>query len=323
MDETQQHPKSNVVTGWVGALLVRLIVPAWIFFGAYTKASGATPKSLPRTILDAGSAIGFADHLHLLLAILSAIEFAFVGVMLFVPKLARTAAVVMLSTFLVVLIVAIFRGEKSCGCLGDHSLAPWTMFIIDASLLIAIILIKPRMNKCYWGKGNRGLIGSTVFILAAWIFTFSSIFYSIEKIEKNDTSLPNSWYPQDVSAWVGQSIDTIDLFGWVAIWPQDIHVGKQYVIFYAKTCDHCENLLYLDTFFDLRIPTTLVSIPESKEGFFTEGLFENPCFDCKETELPIGVDWIIGTPLVVAIENGVVQCANENEEYESPQCLNW
>jgi len=327
MNETHQPPNTppsefsgNAITGWVGALLVRFIVPAWIFFGAFTKASGATPKSLPRTILDAGSAIGFADHLHLLLAILTAIEFAFVGVMLFVPKLARTAAVVMLSTFLVVLIVAIARGETSCGCLGDHSLAPWTMFIIDASLLLAIIVFKPRMSRCNKSKTKRGLVGSSVFILVAWIFTFSSIFYSVEK---NDNNLPDSWYPQDVSAWVGQSIDTIDLFGWVANWPQDIHNGKQYVIFYAKTCDHCESLLYLDTFFDLRVPTTLVAIPEAKEGFFTEGLFDNPCFNCKETELPIGVDWIIGTPLVVAIENGIVQCANENEEYESPQCLNW
>jgi hypothetical protein len=320
MDETEHNPKVNVITRWIGTLLVRLIVPAWIFFGAFTKASGATPKSLPRTILDAGSAIGFADHLHLLLAILTAIEFAFVGVMLFVPKLARTAAVVMLSTFLVVLIVAISRGETSCGCLGDHSLAPWTMFIIDASLLLAIIVFKPRISNCHMNKGARAPIAAGFFIFFAWTFTFSSIFYSVEK---NDNNLPDSWYPQDVSAWVGQSIDTIDLFGWVANWPQDIHNGKQYVIFYAKTCDHCESLLYLDTFFDLRVPTTLVAIPEAKEGFFTEGLFDNPCFNCKETELPIGVDWIIGTPLVVAIENGIVQCANENEEYESPQCLNW
>ena len=320
MDETKKASKGNVFFGWVGALLVRLIVPSWIFFGAYTKAADASPKSLPRTILDAGSAIGFADHLHLLLAILTAIEFVFVGVMFFVPKLARTAAIVMLSTFLVVLIIAISRGETSCGCLGDHSLAPWTMFIIDASLLVGIILCKPRHSKSYLNNGKYALIGASVFILVAWIFTFNSIFYSLEK---NNSNLPASWYPQDVSQWVGQSIDEIDLFSWVSSWPYDIHEGKQYVIFYARTCDHCQSLLYEHFSFDVRIPTTLVAIPEAKDGFFTEGLLENPCFDCKETELPIGVDWIIGTPLVVAIENGIVKCANENEEYESPQCLNW
>ena len=319
MDETQP-PKVNVVTGWIGFLLVRLVVPGWIFFGAFTKASGASPKSLPRTILDAGSAIGFADHLHLLLAILTSIEFAFVGVMVCMPKRARTAAVVMLSTFLLVLTVAISRGETSCGCLGDHSLAPWTMFFIDAGLLLAIIVFKPRKSICHMNAGKRALITAGIFILFAWAFTFNSIFSALEN---NKSNLPASWYPQDVSKWVDQSIDDIDLFGWVTTWPHDIHEGKQYVIFYAKTCDHCQDLLYEHFSFDVRVPTTLVAIPESKDGFFTDGLLENPCFECKETELPINVDWIIGTPLVVAIENGVVKCANENEDYESPQCLNW
>ena len=54
-----------------------------------------------------------------------------------------------------------------------------------------------------------------------------------------------------------------------------------------------------------------------------ESGFDNPCFDCDETELPIGVDWIIGTPLVVAIENGIIKCAVENEEAETPICLIW
>ena len=152
------------------------------------------------------------------------------------------------------------------------------------------------------------------------IFTFNSIFYSLEK---NNSNLPASWYPKDVSQWVGQSIDEIDLFSWVSSWPYDIHEGKQYVIFYARTCDHCQSLLYEHFSFDVRIPTTLVAIPEAKDGFFTEGVLENPCFDCKETELPIGVDWIIGTPLVVAIENGIIKCAVENEEAEIPICLIW
>ena len=47
-------PTQSAVIGWTGALLVRAVVPAWIIFGAYQKLQGATPKSLPRSILDAG-----------------------------------------------------------------------------------------------------------------------------------------------------------------------------------------------------------------------------------------------------------------------------
>ena len=135
-------------------------------------------------------------------------------------------------------------------------------------------------------------------------------------------SLPSSWYPKNIGGWVGKSVEEIDLFSWVNEWPHDIKDGKQYVIFYSLTCDHCEALFYNHFEFPTT-PTTLVAIPESTEGFNYDGAFENPCFDCAKTELPIGPDWIIGTPLVVAIENSIVKCVTENEEHEAPVCLIW
>ena len=103
---------------------------------------------------------------------------------------------------------------------------------------------------------------------------------------------------------------------------QDLHVGKQYVVFYSLTCDHCEALMY--AYFEFpTIPTTLVAIPQSTAGFNYDGAFENPCFDCNKTELKVGPDWIIGSPLVVALENGVIRCVTENEDYEAPACLIW
>jgi hypothetical protein len=110
------------------------------------------------------------------------------------------------------------------------------------------------------------------------------------------------------------------LFGWVKEWPIDIRDGKQYIIFYSLTCDHCETLLWSHFEFP-EFPTTLVAIPQSTDGFNYDGAFDNPCYDCKTTELRIGADWIIGTPLVVALENGIVLCATENEDYEAPACL--
>ena len=100
-------PKQSVLNGWFGAMLVRLFVPAWIIFGAYSKLQGATPKSLPRSILDAGGMVGFEDH-FLLLSILVAIEFVFIGFMLFSPKLARISSVIILSSFLIVLSIEMF-----------------------------------------------------------------------------------------------------------------------------------------------------------------------------------------------------------------------
>jgi|JYMV01.1.fsa_nt_gi hypothetical protein len=323
-------PKQSVFIGWLGALLVRLFIPAWILFGAYSKLQGATPKSLPRSILDAGGIIGFQDH-FLLLSILVAIEFVFIGFMLFSQKLARIAAISILSIFLVVLGIEMFvyGNYESCGCFGEKSLAPTTMFAIDFALLLGIVIFKPRKCTCALNKGKRSAILITIFVIATWTYTFSSIMSkkptNIGNGNNGQTALPSSWYPQNIGSWIGQSVDDINLFSWVKEWPHNIHDGKQYVIFYSLTCDHCEALFY--AYFEFpttpTTPTTLVAIPESTDGFNVDGAFDNPCHDCAKTELAIGPDWIIGTPMVVAIENGIVKCVIENEDYEAPTCLIW
>jgi hypothetical protein len=232
----------------------------------------------------------------------------------------------MLSIFLLVLCIEIYNGALSCGCLGEHSLDPKIMFAIDFSLLLGVILCTPRPSRFALNERvTVGMIFAVIFFIpGAWIFTFVSI-YNAKNLGNSITegNLPASWYPRDLSSWSGKSINDIDVFSFVESWPHDLSEGKQYVIFYGRNCDHCEALLYMHFEFDLRAPTTIVAIPESIEGFIGEDAFENPCFDCDETELPIGVDWIIGTPLVVAIENGIIKCAVENEEAEIPICLIW
>ena len=213
----------------------------------------------------------------------------------------------------------VYGNYESCGCFGENSLAPTTMFAIDFALLLGIFIFKPRKNKYALNKGKRSAILITIFILATWTYTFSSI---MSKKPMISASLPSSWYPKNIGGWVGKSVEEIDLFSWVNEWPHDIKDGKQYVIFYSLTCDHCEALFYNHFEFQTT-PTTLVAVPESTEGFNYDGAFENPCFDCAKTELSIGPDWNIGTPLVVAIENSIVKCATENEEHEAPVCLIW
>ena len=325
--ENAAAPKQLITRGWIGLLLVRIAVPLWIFFGAYSKLEGATPKSLPRSILDAGGVFGFTDH-YLLLSILIAIEFVFIAVMLFIPKFARLAAVVILVIFLCVLSVEMFGygNYESCGCFGEKSLAPMIMFAIDFALLLGVIVCKPLQRCTSSRKSNYSIILALVYIFSTCFYTFKTIMnnkpHDLSANTTDANPLPSSWYPKNIGDWTGKNIDDVDLFAWVTKWPQDIYEGKQYVIFYSLTCDHCEALLY--EFFEFpEVPTTLVAIPQSPDGFNYDGAFENPCFDCQKTELAVGPDWIIGAPLVVALENGVIMCATENEEYEAPACLIW
>ena len=193
MDDVTPPTQWRVVIGWTGTLLVRLIVPGWILFGAITKVLGATPKSLPRSILDAGESIGFTDH-FLLLSVLTAIEFFFIGLMLFIPKVARIAAITILSIFLLVLCVEIYNGAVSCGCLGEHSLDPKVMFLIDFSMLLGIVLCTPRTSSYASNRKSCGPILFFVFVICTWSYTFVSI-HNARNASTSITegNLPVSW----------------------------------------------------------------------------------------------------------------------------------
>ena len=69
------------------------------------------------------------------------------------------------------------------------------------------------------------------------------------------------------------------------------------------------------------MPATIVAIPETKKGFATTGLLPMECPGCEELELPVGTDWIITTPIVVALDGEQVICAKEGEDPEAPECL--
>ncbi len=306
---------SSSTRATIGALLVRVIVPAWIITGAAFKISAATPKLLPRSVLQAGEAIGFSDH-FLLLSLLASIELAAAAVMICIARRARLAAICMLGVFVLVLVIELINGASSCGCLGTFSPPPAAMLALDLALLVGVVCCVAPVAT---GSAVKGTAIAVVLATVATVGTFVIVGQS----RPTQRDLPASWYPRDVSAWIGQSFASIDLHGWVASWPADITTGQQYVIFYGRACEHCEALLYSHFGMGARVPTTLVAVPETANGFLEDGQLDHPCFDCAETRLVFGVDWIITTPLVIALEDGIVRCAVEGEDPESPACLQW
>ncbi|MEE3002563.1 MAG: hypothetical protein VX908_07720, partial [Planctomycetota bacterium] len=131
------------------------------------------------------------------------------------------------------------------------------------------------------------------------------------------------YYVLDTDDWVGRNISDIDLIQYITDLPETINDGRQYMVFYSRTCDHCQMLLEFHFAYGEVAPTTLVAIPESKSGFETEGLLDQPCLDCAELELPVGTDWLMTPPVLIAIEDGVVKCAKEADDSEAPECLLW
>jgi len=333
---------ANGIAGILGLILVRCLVPIWITAGAATKLIERSPKLLPEHLRGILESVGV--DLHVALAFFIAVEFAAVAVMVLLPRFARGTAVFMLLTFCLVLLYEMLNGNvTSCGCLGSISPPPWLMLSIDLALLVLVAALPVRPIEFVSDRAAWAL--ATLLSLVVGVVAFTRILGGATEVtvvieppiqqERSDhdsapaenggsptLTLP-AYYSIDTSDWAGKRLDQIDLLSWIPNLPDSITSGRQYLIFYSRTCEHCHELLLEHFSFDPPAPTTLVAIPETKDGFLEEGMLENPCLDCSEVDLPIGVDWLITPPVVVSLEDGVIRCAQEAEDYVDPQCLPW
>lgn len=124
--------------------------------------------------------------------------------------------------------------------------------------------------------------------------------------------LPSSieaMYLPDFPALVGQRFDEIPfarlMTGRI---PSGILSGRWIVIYYRENCEHCHILL--GTYFTGKLPvrTITVSIPD------VEPEYDNPCDECVKLSLAKGPNYIVGSPIVLAIKDGVVECVVENAD---------
>jgi hypothetical protein len=134
---------------------------------------------------------------------------------------------------------------------------------------------------------------------------------------------PPSYYVFEVDEYAGKRWDQLPFTRYLRRQPADVNTGRRYVVLYNPTCDHCYELLL--TYFSgaLPAPTTVIAIPEMKTGWSEEEPYPMPCEACEKLELPLGCDWLVLPPVVIALENGVVKCAKEGEDPDEPECLLW
>lgn len=90
--------------------------------------------------------------------------------------------------------------------------------------------------------------------------------------------------------------------------PNDFLVGRWILIFYREDCDHCHELL--EAYFTGELParTFTVAIPDTDPA----NAMPNPCDKCAKGSMVKGPNYVIGTPVVVSIKDGVVDCVIEN-----------
>jgi hypothetical protein len=323
---------------WIGLLLVRVVVPLWILVGATFKLVEASPRLLPKTILDPADKMGI--DLFILLAVLIALEFLAIAVMVFIGRWARAMAIFMLASFCLILLGEIAKGSDTCGCLGTFSPSPWLMLAIDGVLLLGVILFAPPAGERQTPAWRT--VAATVATLGLGATSFAVLIpraQGSEVIKSNGNGngengngnngtnggdpktgplpLPSYWYcsQEKIDAWTGRPWGEAELFRYLPVPPVDLDTGTHYVAFYSFTCDHCEEMFdELVTQPALAATVLAIEVPPPPGSEDVDG-FEMPPTACQFTALPAGVDWIITTPLAFRIENGIVECGEEGDHH--------
>lgn len=92
--------------------------------------------------------------------------------------------------------------------------------------------------------------------------------------------------------------------------PADLLSGRWIIVFYREDCDHCHELL--GTYFTGKLPvrTLAIAIPDADPS----SILDNPCDECVKMSLAKGPNYVIGTPVVLAIKDGLIECVVENAE---------
>ena len=90
--------------------------------------------------------------------------------------------------------------------------------------------------------------------------------------------------------------------------PANFLQGRWIVVFFREDCDHCYEMLSTHFTGKLKYPTLTVAIPDADPN----GILGNPCDECAKVSLVKGPNYVIATPVVLAINDGVVECVVEN-----------
>lgn len=119
------------------------------------------------------------------------------------------------------------------------------------------------------------------------------------------------WYAPEFETWKGQRLDAQELMLLVQRpLPANLNAGRHHIVFMRDDCEHCHELL--NSYFSgpLTTPTTTIAIPDA-----TGELLENPCAECGKATFPKGITYVLSTPVLLTVEDGVVigVCTNSDD----------
>ena len=84
--------------------------------------------------------------------------------------------------------------------------------------------------------------------------------------------------------------------------PTSINTGTWFVMFYREDCEHCHELLQKYFSGPLKTPTLTIAIPDTDPA----ASLEMPCSECQQRKLFKGPDYVLTTPVLLKVVDGIV-----------------
>jgi hypothetical protein len=114
----------------------------------------------------------------------------------------------------------------------------------------------------------------------------------------------------DASQWVGKSFAAAGVAIHAPLLTPATLSGTKWVVFYRPNCGRCHQIL--DTYFagpqGGNVVAVKVPYGPGEEQSPSDMPEEVRCEECERIELPSGKRWIITTPTIAKVEDGVITC---------------
>ena len=234
--------------------------------------------------------------------------------------------------------------KGSCGCFGASGPNPVMMLGIDSTLLVLALLSKRTRNSPELSMSSGLPWGAMLSVISLCVVMLvpnrAEIVMPIDNEQSSSiptvvppspttsvttivpstttnttTSNPQiSWpgfpkqaapyYVPEFAKWVGTRLDTQDLARLMTpAPPTSINTGTWLVMFYREDCEHCHELLQNYFSGPLKTPTLTIAIPDTDPA----ASMEMPCSECQQRKLFKGPDYVLTTPVLLKITDGIVK----------------
>lgn len=111
------------------------------------------------------------------------------------------------------------------------------------------------------------------------------------------------YYVPEFAKWVGVRLDSQDMARLMTpAPPTSINTGTWFVMFYREDCEHCHELLQKYFSGPLNTPTLTIAIPDTDPA----ASLEMPCSECQQRKLFKGPDYVLTTPVLLKVVDGIV-----------------